>query len=60
MRIEEIRVEPQGPSFAKPHPKQESIWAMQNHFQGQPKVDFWGYIKSKKQDNVGVALIKSD
>ena len=28
IRLEEIRVDPSTPEFAKPHPKQESIWIM--------------------------------
>jgi len=26
IRLEEIRINPNAPDFAKPHPKQESIW----------------------------------
>lgn len=29
IRLEQIRVDPFAPEFAKPHPKQESIWARQ-------------------------------
>lgn len=29
IRLEQIRVDPFAPEFAKPHPKQESIWAHQ-------------------------------
>ena len=29
IRLEEIRVDPSAPEFAKPHPKQESIWGQQ-------------------------------
>ena len=29
IRLEQIRVDPHAPEFAKPHPKQESIWAKQ-------------------------------
>lgn len=29
IRLEQIRVDPLAPEFAKPHPKQESIWARQ-------------------------------
>ena len=29
IRLEHIRVDPFAPEFAKPHPKQESIWARQ-------------------------------
>lgn len=29
IRLEQIRVDPSAPEFAKPHPKQESIWAKQ-------------------------------
>lgn len=29
IRLEEIRVDPNAPELAKPHPKQESIWAKQ-------------------------------
>ena len=29
IRLEEIRVDPLAPEFAKPHPKQESIWSQQ-------------------------------
>ena len=29
IRLEQIRVDPNAPEFAKPHPKQESIWAQQ-------------------------------
>ena len=29
IRLEEIRVDPHAPEFAKPHPKQESIWHKQ-------------------------------
>lgn len=29
IRLEQIRVDPNAPEFAKPHPKQESIWAKQ-------------------------------
>ena len=29
IRLEEIRVDPSAPDFAKPHPKQESIWGQQ-------------------------------
>lgn len=29
IRLERIRVDPFAPEFAKPHPKQESIWARQ-------------------------------
>lgn len=29
IRLEQIRVDPNAPDFAKPHPKQESIWSRQ-------------------------------
>lgn len=29
IRLEEIRVDPPAPEFAKPHPKQENIWGQQ-------------------------------
>lgn len=29
IRLGEIRVDPSAPEFAKPHPKQESIWPQQ-------------------------------
>ena len=29
IRLEQIRVDPNAPAFAKPHPKQESTWAKQ-------------------------------
>ncbi|KAL9954635.1 hypothetical protein ACROYT_G042199 [Oculina patagonica] len=29
LRLEQIRVDPNAPKFAKPHPKQESIWGQQ-------------------------------
>lgn len=29
IRLEDIRVDPSAPEFAKPHPKQESIWGQQ-------------------------------
>ena len=37
IRLEQIRVDPSAPEFAKPHPKQESIWARQ-YLDGFTKV----------------------
>ena len=43
MRLEEIRVDPEGPEFAKPHPKQESIWGKQDVYNGREKADLTLY-----------------
>lgn len=42
IRLEEIRVNPHAPEFAKPHPKQESIWHKQ-YPEGFAKVDLREY-----------------
>ena len=42
MRLENIRIDPEAPEFAKPHPKQESIWHVQND-QDSPPADLTQY-----------------
>ena len=43
VRLEEIRVNPEGPDFAKPHPKQESIWNKQDVYRGQNNASLRAY-----------------
>lgn len=42
IRLEEIRINPDAPDFAKPHPKQESIWHRQ-YEDGYEKVSLRDY-----------------
>ena len=42
IRLEEIRINPDAPDFAKPHPKQESIWHQQ-YEGGYEKVSLHDY-----------------
>ena len=41
--LEEIRVDSEGPDFAKPHPKQESIWNKQDVYRGQNNASLRAY-----------------
>ena len=42
IRLEEIRINPDAPDFAKPHPKQESIWHRQ-YEDGYEKANLYDY-----------------
>ena len=42
IRLEEIRINPDAPDFAKPHPKQESIWHRQ-YKDGYEKANLYDY-----------------
>ncbi|XP_066931123.1 uncharacterized protein [Clytia hemisphaerica] len=42
VRMEQLRADPKGPKFAKPHPKGESIWQKQQE-DGYLKVDLTKY-----------------